>query len=483
MESATGRILEYFEQINAIPRCSGNEAGVAAWLKSWAAPRGFAYREDAIGNLVIDVPGAVGHEHAPTVILQGHMDMVCEKTPDSPHDFSRDPIRSHREGDWLKADRTTLGADNGIALAYALALAEDPRIARPPLELLCTVDEESGLSGVMKMGPDLITGKTLINIDSEDEGVFTIGCSGGREVRLGLALETVPVPSDWKHYSVTLGGLTGGHSGIDIGKSRANANRLLARVLAAIVREIPEVRLANLSGGSRHNAIARDARAVIVVPPGSRVVLENTAEHMAFMLREDHKGVEPALSLEISPAPASVTPVCGQAAIMHLADLIVALPHGVQGISASMPGLVESSCNLAVVSSGQGRADILISLRSSVASRLTEMIAQARAIARFAGADVQESKGYPAWEPQPDSLLLRRACTTYRTLFEQEPVVQVIHAGLECAIIGGRYPGMEMISIGPTIRNPHSPDERLYVPSVERVWRFLVALLEEYARH
>jgi dipeptidase D len=482
MDSATDRILDYFEQINAIPRCSGNEAGVAAWLKIWAAQRGFACQEDDVGNVVIRVPGGSGRADAPTIILQGHMDMVCEKTPDSPHDFSRDPIRSHREGEWLKADRTTLGADNGIAIAYALAVAEDPRVARPPLELLCTVDEESGLTGVMKMGPDMIRGKTLINIDSEDEGVFTIGCSGGREVRLRLALETLPGPADGMHYTVSVGGLTGGHSGIDIGKSRASANRLMARTLTAIGREIPELRLTSLSGGSRHNAIARDARAVILVPRAAKEVLEGTMARMAATLRAEHTVTDPALAIEISPARANDNLFCGPAATRRLTHLLLALPHGALGMSAGMPGLVESSCNLAVVAVDQGRADIVISLRSSMVSRLDEMAAQVLAIAGLAGAEALESKGYPPWIPQSDSLLLRRARKAYRRLFEKDPVDQVIHAGLECAIIGGLYPGMEMISIGPTIRNPHSPDERLYVPSVERVWRFLVALLEEYGQ-
>ncbi len=480
MDSATERILDYFEQINAIPRCSGNEKGVAEWLKTWAVQRGFECRGDAVGNLVICVPAAPGHEKTPTIVVQGHMDMVCEKTPDSPHDFSRDPIRSHREGDWLTADRTTLGADNGIALAYALALSEAKHIARPPLELLCTVDEESGLSGVMQMSPELITGSILINIDSEDEGVFTIGCSGGRDIHLDLELKTDPVPADWLRFKLVVGGLKGGHSGIDIHKLRANANLLLARLLKESLADCADLRLECFNGGSRHNAIARDAYAIAVVPPPARPLLEQAVARAAAVLKAENAVVETTLCVELAPEPASDRTALDGESTRRLIRFVAALPHGVQYMSAAMPEMVETSCNLAVVRAGQGKAAILMSARSSVTSRLEETVARVRTIAEFAGARVQEAKGYPAWTPRSDSLLLRRARTTYRNLFEREPVVQVIHAGLECAIIGGRYPDMEMISIGPTIRNPHSPDERLFIPSVERVWRFLVGLLEDY---
>ncbi len=480
MDSATDRVLDYFERINAIPRCSGNEARVAEWLTAWAAQRGFAHKGDAIGNLVIRVPANAGHGSAPTIVVQGHMDMVCEKTPDSTHDFGRDPIRSHREGDWLTADRTTLGADNGIALAYALALAEDRHIARPPLELLCTVDEETGLSGVMQMGPDLITGKILINIDSEDEGVFTIGCSGGRDIRLNLALESESIARDWQHFLLTVGGLKGGHSGIDIHKCRANAIRLMARLLNGVREVCPELRLENLSGGSRHNAIARDAQAQLVLPPSDQKALEHAVARAAKILKAENSVVETALSVMLTPVAAPVQRAFGPASSGRLIQLLSALPHGVQSMSAAMPELVETSCNLAVVSTGGGRADVLMSARSSMESRLSETVDRVRSIAEFAGAHVEESKGYPPWVPQPDSPLLQRAHATYQSLFDRDPLVQVIHAGLECAIIGGRYPGMEMLSIGPTIRDPHSPDERLYIPSVERVWRFLVGLLQAY---
>jgi dipeptidase D len=264
MEKAIAIVLDYFEQINAIPRCSKDEARITRWLTEWAEARNLDHSADTVGNLVVRVPATPGMEQRPTVIVQGHMDMVCEKTPDSPHNFATDPIRSSIAGDWLSADRTTLGADNGIALAYALALVDDSAIRRPPLELLFTVDEETGLTGVKDMDPALISGKLLINLDSEDEGVFTIGCAGGANVAVSMTLATA-VQKDETLYRVVVGGLRGGHSGIDIDKQRGNANQILARALLHLGEEMP-LRIATWSGGTRHNAIARDATAVIACP-------------------------------------------------------------------------------------------------------------------------------------------------------------------------------------------------------------------------
>jgi dipeptidase D len=478
MGNPTDRILKYFEDINTIPRCSGHESALAQWLKAWADQRSFAWREDSVGNLVIRVPASGGQTWAPTIILQGHMDMVCEKNQDSTHDFLRDPIRSHHDGDWLKAQGTSLGADNGLAIAYALARADDATIKKPPLELLFTVDEETGLSGVMRMGTDLITGKILINIDSEDEGVFTIGCSGGREVRFSLGLEIEARQNNWGRYSLTVSGLTGGHSGLDINKFRGNANKLMARVLSRIAEEVPEMRLESFSGGTRKNAIARDARAAIAVPMVSTALLENAYASVIETLRSEHAITEAKLLITLQQIPSNGDRVFGRAATQRLIRLLLALPHGVQGMSAAYPEIVESSCNLAIVTAERGKANIVVSVRSSVASRMAEMIAQLRAISQLAGVEFLEPQGYPPWVPQANSPLLTRALKVYSDLFGIEPKVKMIHAGLECAVIGGLYPGMEMLSIGPTIRNAHSPNEQLFIPSIERVWRLLVGILE-----
>ncbi|MBI5896287.1 MAG: aminoacyl-histidine dipeptidase [Desulfobacterales bacterium] len=474
------RILDYFEKINAIPRCSRNEAALCRWLQHWAMQRGFATAGDNAGNQVVRLPASPGAEKAPTVVIQSHMDMVCEKTPDSNHDFAKDPIRSVRKGDWLMADRTTLGADNGIAIAYALAVADDPNLRRPPMELLFTVDEETGLNGVKQMGRDLIQGRILLNLDSEDEGIFTVGCAGGVDSNLSRELPTEKLCDGWGHYELVVGGLNGGHSGIDIHRHRANANKLLARTLSALTKR-SDCRIVSLDGGSRHNAIARDARAVVACA-ADRDGIKAVVAEMEKTFREEYGENEAGLVLSAGPAAGSVSVGLTLQASQQVMALLLALPHGVAGMSPSLSGLVETSSNLAITCVKEGRLRILTSQRSAVVSRLAEITAAVRAVAELAGVEVREENKYPPWPPRMEDPLLQQAKETYAQLFGKQPVIQVIHAGLECAIIGAMYPGIQMISLGPTIRSPHSPSERLHIPSVQQVWQFLVALLERLSR-
>jgi dipeptidase D len=481
MEARTATILDYFEQINAIPRCSKNEARLARWLSDWAAARHLERSGDDAGNLVVRVPASAGMERAPTVVLQGHMDMVCEKTPDATHDFNRDPIRSKTEGDWLVADRTTLGADNGIALAYAMALAEDRTIRRPPMELLFTVDEETGLTGVKDMAPDLIGGKVLINLDSEDEGVFTIGCAGGQNTLLSMDLALEQVPSGYSLNHVVVGGLSGGHSGIDIDKQRGNAIKILTRTLTRVQQQLA-LRLVTLNGGTRHNAIARDAEALIACKAGDgRAVMQAVAQAEKIM-RQEYAGVDAGLFIKVGPPAAPAPEALSRESTRRVLALLMALPHGVAGMAPTLEGLVETSGNLATAAVKDGRMHILTSQRSARLSRLEEMTAAIHALAGLAGAGVRDENHYPPWQPDHDAPLLKTAQRVYAGLYGAQPRLQVIHAGLECAIIGDRCPGMQMISFGPTIQNPHSPTERLHIPSVGKVWRFLVALLEALGR-
>jgi dipeptidase D len=478
MQTPTDRILNYFEQINAIPRCSKHEGRIAQWLHAWADQQGFDTTSDSAGNLVVRVPAAAGHENRPIVVLQGHMDMVCEKTPNSRHDFAKDPIQSKREGDWLVADQTTLGADNGIAIAYAMALAEDHRIHRPPLELLFTVDEETGLNGVKAMAPGFIAGRILINLDSEDEGVFTIGCAGGLDTSVALKLQSESVGSHQAVFRVIIGGLQGGHSGIDIHKHRGNANRILARTLARIC-QISSCRLVSLKGGTRHNAIARDAEALLVADQADRNQIEDAAVAIQDIVRQEYGAHESEFFLKIESGELPAGSDCiTQDDTARIIWLLLAMPHGVAGMSPVIKGLVETSSNLAVTRVQDGRLTLLSSQRSALASRLAEVTATVHAVAELAGATCLDENKYPAWQPDMDAPLLHRARKVYMELFDKDPRIQVIHAGLECAIIGDRYPGMQMISFGPTIRSPHSPAERLNIPSVDLVWRLLVRLLE-----
>lgn len=480
-QPAIERILELFEEISAIPRCSKNETAIAAWLMNRAAASGFYAGQDHAGNVVIRVPGSSGNEALAPVVLQGHMDMVCEKEVDSDHDFEVDPIVLVRAGDWLSANKTTLGADNGIAIAMALAMAEDKSLVHPPLELLFTVDEETGLYGAQGLRPDFIEGRTLLNIDSEDEGVFTIGCAGGRGVITVLPASFSAPETDMRFFTVTVSGLRGGHSGVDIDKKRGNANKLLARTLSALRRDFP-IRLAEACGGSAPNAIARDAVAVIALAGGGETEISQRVSEVFAVLRSEYETAEPELSIRLtetapSPKPMALTTEDTERCI----DLLLALPHGVAGFAEGFDDLVETSVNLATLCLDEKGLRIHSKLRSSVLSRMNELTEQIRAAATLAGASCEEAGEYPGWRPDWNSKLLARCQKSYATVFGCKPKVEAIHAGLECGIIGSKFPGMEMISFGPTIENPHSPHERLHIPAVGKVWQFMVALLAALA--
>ena len=478
METGSKQILDYFEELNSIPRCSGNEAAVGQWLMAWAQQQRLAYESDAAGNLVVRVPATPGYESSPTVVIQGHMDMVCEKTPESTHDFNTDPILSHMEGEWLTANGTTLGADNGIAIAYALVIAENDTVDHPPLELLFTVDEETGLNGVKELTPGFIQGRILINLDSEDEGVVTIGCAGGLDSALTLDLETAPVASEDMLYRLVVGGLKGGHSGIDIHKHRGNANKVIGRLLSQVHASAP-IRLVALQGGTRKNAIARDAYALLAIKPSQSPELKEAVDRLAAILKDEYAISDSGLNIKLDPDQETQPSYALTArTTLKVIDLLAALPNGVAGMSATLEGLVETSSNLATVRLTGGTLSILSSQRSAIMSRLDAITAEVHAVGRLSGAVIEDRDGYPPWQPDMNSPLLRQSKGVYRKLFEQELAIQVIHAGLECAIIGDLYPGTDMISLGPTIRNPHSPDERIHLPSVDKVWRFLKALLK-----
>jgi len=483
MDEIVKTILDYFEQINANPRCSKNEAQVGRWLEQWAAAKQLAAQKDAAGNLLIKVPATAGFEKAPIIIIQGHMDMVCEKTPDSTHDFTNDPIRHIIEGDWLRADNTTLGADNGIAIALALALAGDENVAHPPLELLFTVDEETGLNGAKELAPGFIEGRVLLNVDSETEGVFTVGCAGGRHTHISRRLTFNSQAENSRFFAVKISGLHGGHSGIDIIKQRASANKILARTLHRLSGAC-HIRLVSINGGSAHNAIARDAAAVFACDPAGIETLEETISAFERTVRTEYETVESSLAISLSPmATDSQNKTALSAADTRaVINLLLSLPHGVLGMAAAFNNLVETSNNLATVALTDETLSILTSQRSLTVSRLDEATAAVKAIAELAGADVRTDSEYPPWTPDLQSALLERCGGVYEKVFGQKARVQSVHAGLECAIIGAKYPGMDMISFGPNLRDPHSPSEGLYIPSLGKVWQFMTALLESYAK-
>lgn len=470
-------VLANFIQISRIPRQSGEEEQIRAFLIAWATGLGFATRTDPAGNLLVVVPASPGRESAPTVVLQSHLDMVCEKTPASSHDFRRDPLRLYSDGEWLRAEGTTLGADNGIGIALAMALAEDRELARPALELLFTVAEETGLSGAGQLAPDFFSGKILLNLDSEDEGVLIIGCAGGRDSELRLDLEFAPWPEGFTPCQLTVAGLAGGHSGVDIHEQRGNANVILARALAEL-GDGCQLELAHLDGGSAHNAIPREAQALLAVPAGELERLQSRLAEWATTLRKamPHEA-KLVIALSAVAAPGQIyRPELGR----RVRDLLLAAPDGAMAYSKVAPGIVETSVNLAIIREENGELVILLSQRSDKPQGLNWLIAKSEALARLVGATITTGDGYPGWPPDPASPLLAKAREVYRELFGTEPTVRLIHAGLECGIIGSITPGLDMLSLGPTVRNPHSPEERLHLPSLDRFCPMLRALVGSF---
>lgn len=472
-------VWRHFAAISAIPRCSRNEAAVRAYVEQQAAAAGLESKTDAAGNIVVRRPASTGREDAPIVALQGHLDMVCEKNLGVTHDFSRDPISLILEDGWVRAAETTLGADNGIAVAMMLALLESDE-ALGPLECLFTVDEESGLTGALKLDPALLSARVLINVDSEEEGTITIGCAGGRNTHIELPLVREQRAGAETGMRLTLTGLRGGHSGINIGEQRGNAIQLGARLLDTLLGAVPEARIGEVTGGDKHNAIPREFRLTLALPSAQVAACELALEAFLDTARTEMGADEPELRIDREAIEAPSKTLVSTAA-RTLTDLLLALPHGVLGMSRDVPGLVETSTNLAAIRTTDGGVDILTSQRSSRRSLIEWAARTVSATATLAGATVKTTDAYPGWPPDPSSPLLSRAVRVHESAVGRAPEVVAVHAGLECGVIGDRIDGMDMISIGPDQLGAHTPTERLSVASTERTWRYLVALLRSIA--
>jgi dipeptidase D len=473
-------VWKYFERIRRIPHGSRNEAALAEAVTVWAKEAGCAAVRDAVGNVLVRVPASQGREKAPVVVLQGHLDMVCEKNTEKVFDFDKEPISFVRDGEWLKADGTTLGADNGIGVAIALSLMEDKVAEHGPLELLFTIDEETGLNGANGLEPGFVTGRLFANLDSEEEGVFYVGCSGGRDSLTRLPIRRGPIAKGHAAYRLELRGLRGGHSGLDVVLNRGNAIRLLARTVLAASESMP-IALAAFEGGDKHNAIPREAWAVVTVPVDAAAAFERRCGELLAGFRTEFAAAEPELSLSAVRVAALPADAFDAASTLAVARLVLALPHGVIAMSRDLPGLVESSSNVARLRVEGDAVTILCSTRSSNASALEGVIAQILSIGALAGAEVTPSKGYPGWQPNMESPLLAVARGVWSREAGAEAKITAIHAGLECGIIGEKYPGIDMISFGPTIRWPHSPAECVSIPTVGRVAKFTRTLLRALA--
>ncbi|OGB68341.1 MAG: cytosol nonspecific dipeptidase [Caldithrix sp. RBG_13_44_9] len=474
-------LWEHFHEIAQIPRCSKSEEKIRDYIISVAKRNKLSYKLDAIGNTVVKKPGSKGLEKKPGMVFQGHLDMVCEKNKDTQHDFSKDPIKLKRDGDWIKADGTTLGSDNGIGVAAALALMEDKEMKHGPLEFLFTIDEETGLTGAIQIANDLLDGRMLLNLDSEEDGAVYIGCAGGKDAEIFLKMDLEKIPGGFKAVQVKLGGLTGGHSGLNIHEGRGNAIKLLNRFLW---RALPQVsgRLASIEGGSKHNAIPREAETIVFLPPDKIAELKKMVKMYDAIYKDEYKLVDPKVSLTLTESGFSVPDKMFSSQLhTRLLNLLFTIPHGVIAMSHDIPGLVETSTNLAVVGRKNEQLAILTSQRSSVGSELLEIHDMVLACGYQAGAEVHSGGGYPAWKPNPKSLLLQRAKKVHKKLFGKEPEVKAIHAGLECGIIGDKFAGMDMLSFGPTIMGAHSPDERVQISTVDKFWKFVQSLIKDVA--
>lgn len=466
----------YFDQLLTIPRGSKKEDRAREFVISVADRLGLDYTVDQTGNVVVRKAASRSSPSQTPTILQAHLDMVQEKNSDVDFDFDSDAIRPVLDGDYLRAEGTTLGSDNGIGVATMLAIMEADDLAHGPLEFLFTIDEETGLTGAGGLADGLLNGKRLINLDSEEEGVLTIGCAGGADSHLHLAVEKSAVPDDSGAFAVRVAGLKGGHSGVDIHLQRGNAIKILARALYAAALAEP-VRIASFGGGNAHNAIPREVSGVVVFPTGDGIstrvkeALSSELEAAASELAT----ADPGMSFEITSASPPAEALIATATRKLLA-LVTALPHGVMAMSDDIAGLVETSTNLAVVREDGGRVFVLMSSRSSVMSSLTALRQRIRSFADLSGADLEEKDGYPAWQPDVTSALLRVVQEVHERV-AGEAEIGAVHAGLECGIIGEKYPGMDMISFGPQIDFPHSPDERVKVSSVAEFYDVLTAAL------
>jgi len=475
-------LWQRFDAIRKVPRPSKREEKIVGHVRGWAAQRGFEVRSDAASNTVVVVPASPGREAAPTVALQAHVDMVCEKDGGVGHDFDRDPIDVFVDGDWVRARGTTLGADNGIGMAAAMAAADDPELVHGPLELVFTVDEETGLNGAGALDASMVTARLLLNLDSEEEGAVYIGCAGAGGVEAEIAVER-EASSSSPVWELALTGFAGGHSGIDIKSPRANPLKAMTHLLLELGERGAAPRLVALHGGSARNALPRECYAALALDEGDDLFGRIGEMGRALAARHpSEKGLKLAL---VPPAEASApatssrpwTPACRD----RLLRLLAAAPHGVLAMSNEVEGLVETSNNLALVRTGADKVRVLTTPRSSSNAALTETLRGLVALFELAGGRTELDEGYPGWQPDPGSPLLARASAVHESLFGRVPEVKAVHAGLECGILVRKLPGLDAVSFGPDLRDPHSPNERVRVASVERFYRLLGALLGDLA--
>ncbi len=475
-------VWEYFYGITQVPHPSKKEEKIRAHVREFAQKNNFEFNEDAVGNIVIKVPATEGYENAPTVVIQGHIDMVCEKNKGTEHDFDNDPLKIYRDGDWITAEGTTLGADNGIGVAAGMAVATDSSVVHGPLELLCTIDEETGMTGVNALQPGFITGKTLLNLDSEEDGAFYVGCSGGQDTRGYFELELTEADNGLTSYELMITGLKGGHSGLDIANGRANAIRLLAQLLNRIKNEV-NFELASISGGSLRNAIPREAEVTILIDNNDAKKIKEISDKFVSDTLLEFNVNDPGLEVLFTQKDSSNAKMFTKEFTSNLIKVLLASPHGITAMSPDIPGLVETSTNLATVDITDSQLVIGTSQRSAIDSAKWHISNAVKSVFELGGAvNVDTGDGYPGWQPNMDSELLKISKEVFYDLNNKEPEIKAIHAGLETGLLGAKYPGLDMISFGPTIEGAHSPDERLHIADTAKFYELVKAILLRYAK-
>lgn len=472
-------VWKQFAALNAIPRPSGAEEAARAYIQQLAAARQARWDTDARGNLVVHLPASGARTDAPIVVLQSHLDMVCQQRPGANHDFAVDPIVPRREDDRIYATGTTLGADNGLGAAMMMAILAEDYIVHPPLELLFTVEEETGLFGAAELEPELIKGRLMINLDSEDPDEITIGCAGGAgtSLMLPVARESLDDSSRWQ---IIVGGLAGGHSGMEIGKPLGNAIKITSEVLNAALVAALDLRVISIDGGTAHNAIPRDASSHVAVPDAQRADFERAFDARAAEIKAIWNADEPNLEITLAPSNSISLPIdaAGTATIL---ELLRALPHGVAALSERYAGKVQTSSNLAIVQTRESEIEIHVSNRSFVASDLANLQASEANLGEAAGARVEAREGYPGWEPRDDSPLREQTIAAYRRVMKREPIVEVVHAGLECGLLSEKLPDLDAVSFGPLIKGAHTPEEWASIQSTREMWEVLTELLADLA--
>ena len=470
-------VWKYFHEVTQVPRPSKKEGKMIAFLESFAEAHHIAIKKDAVGNILMSKPATPGMENRPVVVLQSHMDMVCEKNNDTKHDFDNDPIETVIDGEWLRANGTTLGADNGIGVAAELALLASKDIEHGPIECLFTVDEETGLTGAKAVQEGFMTGDILLNLDSEDEGEIFMGCAGGKDTQATFHYTPVPAPEALHYVRIDVKGLNGGHSGGEIHKGLGNANKILVRYLYLLRQQCPFV-LCEIDGGNLRNAIAREAHAVIGVPTEHKETARVLLNHFAADVENELKHVDKNVRLIMESVERPAFQIDNETAEKVILAMH-ACPHGVIGMSHDIEGLVETSTNLASIKMKEENTILVgTSQRSSIESCKLAVANQVAATFKLAGAEVSHGDGYPGWAPNPDSKILKVAQESYKRLFGKEAKIKAIHAGLECGLFLTKYPHLDMISFGPTLRDVHSPNERIEIKTVELWWQHLTDLLK-----